>query len=102
MGGHLEFNESLEECVTREVAEETGIAINNIRFGAITNDIFTIEVRHYVTIFMLADYASGEVKLMEPDRCEKWAWFEWDKLPRPLFLPVQNLLKQNYNPFQSS
>ncbi|MBU0929712.1 MAG: NUDIX domain-containing protein, partial [Nanoarchaeota archaeon] len=26
-GGHLEFNESIEECAIREVMEETGIKI---------------------------------------------------------------------------
>jgi len=29
-GGHLEFNESLENCAKREVLEETGIEIKNI------------------------------------------------------------------------
>jgi 8-oxo-dGTP diphosphatase len=98
-GGHLEFNETWEECAIRETMEETGINIKNIRFGTATNDIFEKEDKHYITIIMLADYDSGEVKLMEPEKCEKWAWFEWskDKLPEPLFVPQQNLLKQNFN-----
>jgi len=98
-GGHLEYGESWEACSRRETMEETGIAIKNIRFGGVTNDIFENEQKHYITICMVADFASGEVKLMESDKCEKWEWFEWDKLPRPLFLPTQNLLKQNFNPF---
>ena len=35
---------------------------------------------------------------MEPEKCEKWEWFEWNNLPEPLFLPIQNLLKQKFNP----
>jgi len=97
-GGHLEFGESLEDCSIRETAEETGIKIKNIHFSTITNDIFKNEDKHYITIFMLADYDSGEVNLMEPEKCEKWAWFDWNKLPEPLFLPIQNLLKQDYHP----
>lgn len=99
-GGHLEFNESLENCAKREVLEETGIEIKNIRFGTITNDIFKDEGKHYITIFMLCEYDSGEVKVMEPEKCEKWHWFEWNNLPEPLFLPIQNLLKKDYNPLK--
>jgi 8-oxo-dGTP diphosphatase len=99
-GGHLEFNETPEHCAAREVMEETGIKIKNIRFGTITNDIFKKEKKHYITIHMLSDYASGKVKIKEPDKFEKIEWFEWNKLPKPLFVPLQNLLKQKYNPFR--
>jgi len=101
-GGHLEYQETWEECAARETVEEAGITIKNVRFGTTTNDIFTKEQKHYITIFMLSDYDSGEVKVMEPDKCERWEWFEWDKLPRPLFLPNQNLLKRKYNPFKEN
>ena len=101
-GGHLEFNESWEDCAIRETLEETGIKIKNIRFGTATNDIFEKENKHYMTAIMLADYDSGEVKIMEPEKCEEWGWFEWgkDTLPRPLFTTEQNLLKQNFDPFK--
>ena len=99
-GGHLESGESLEACAIREVKEETGIKIKNLQTGPFTNDIFKQEDKHYVTLFLLADYDSGNVKIMEPEKCEKWTWFEWNKLPKPLFLPIKNLLKQNFNPFK--
>lgn len=99
-GGHLEGGESFEECVRRETEEEVGISIKNVRFAAVTNDIFTEESKHYVTIFMVADFEDGEVTLKEPDKCEKWEWFEWNKLPEPLFLPNVNLVKQGFNPFE--
>ena len=98
-GGHLEYRETWEECAERETLEETGIKIKNIRFGTVTNDIFTKEDKHYITISMLADYQSGEPEVMEPDKCEQWDWFTWDNLPQPLFVPIQNLLKKGYNPF---
>lgn len=97
-GGHLEFNEEVEDCAVREVQEETGILIKNIRKATFTNDIFIKEGKHYVTVFLISDFDSGEVKIMEPDKCEKWEWFEWNKLPQPVFLPIQNLLKQKFKP----
>ena len=99
-GGHLEFNEKLEDCARRETLEEAGIQIKNIRMGRIfTNDIFEKEGKHYITVYMVCESDFGEVKAMEPDKCEGWEWFEWNKLPRPLFIPLQNLMKQKFNPF---
>jgi 8-oxo-dGTP diphosphatase len=94
-GGHLEFNESIEACAKREVLEETGIRINNLRYGPYTNDIFTDEDKHYVTLFVTADYDSGTPLVKEPHKCEKWAWFQWPPNVQPCFLPIENLLKLN-------
>lgn len=99
-GGHLEFKEELEECVKREVKEETSLNVANIHFDTITNDIFEEENKHYITIFMVCDYESGKLTTMEQDKCEEWKWFGWDNLPSPTFLPIQNLLKQKYSPFK--
>jgi len=99
-GGHLEFNEEIEDCARREVTEETGIQIKNLRMGTFTNDFFKKEGKHYVTLYVISEHDSGKPKIMEPERCKKWGWFEWDKLPKPLFIPVQNLLKQGYNSFK--
>ena len=97
-GGHLEMNETWEECAEREVFEETALIIRNIRFAGVTNDIFLSDHKHYITIFMLAEYENGTAKVNEPDRCDEWKWFDWDNLPEPLFLPVRNLLKTGFAP----
>lgn len=98
-GGHLEFGETLDMCAQRETLEEADIEIKNVKPTTFTNDIFPEEQKHYLTAFVTADYSSGEVKLMEPDKCEEWKWFDWDALPEPLFMPIRNLLKQGYSPF---
>lgn len=94
-GGHLEFGESLQECAEREVKEETGLVIGNIRQGPISEDLFPNENKHYITIIMMADYIDGEPQLLEPDKCTQWQWFAWDALPSPLFLTLINLAKNN-------
>ncbi len=96
-GGHLEFNETIENCAEREVYEETGLYIKNIRYGAYTNDIFTEEQKHYITLFVTAEYSHGDCKVKEPHKCEQWEWFPWNDLPKPRFLPLENLLKQGFN-----
>lgn len=96
-GGKLDHGESLEECVMREVLEETSLEVKNIKFGALTNDIFETG-KHYITIYMVSDYDKGLVRVMEPEKMSEWQWFEWNKMPKPLFLPIVNLLKQNFHP----
>ena len=98
-GGHLELHEEFEDCVTREVEEETGMSVTNIRFAGLTNDVFTKENKHYITVFMLCDWKTGEAQIKEPENCSGISWHEWQDLPQPLFLPIQNLLKQGYHPF---
>lgn len=95
-GGHLEFGETPIQTAVREVAEETGLTIRNCRFGAITNDIFKTENKHYITIWILSDYDSGEVKNMEPNKCLEQKWFTFENLPSPLFLPWEQLLKSEF------
>lgn len=98
-GGHLEFGETPEECAKRETFEETGLILDTFAKCGYTNDIFNKENKHYITLYMITDLKEGEPELKEPEKCEQWQWFEWFKLPKPLFVPIYNLLKDNFNPF---
>ncbi|MCO5592106.1 hypothetical protein L7F22_046101 [Adiantum nelumboides] len=99
-GGHLEFGETWEECAAREVLEETGLVIHNVRFAGVTNTIMLKERRpwHYVTIFMQGELLdpTQEPQNLEPDKCHGWEWVEWPSIPEPVFEPLQTLLKSNY------
>lgn len=95
-GGHLEFGETFEDTAKREVMEETGLKITNVRFGAVTNDYFGAEGKHYVTIWMLSNWQSGKEKIAEPDKLVKLEWRDFNDLPAPLFLPWEQLLKSQF------
>ena len=90
-GGHLEYMESFEECARREVREETGLEIYNIRFIRLLN--LQGYNKHYVDIGLMADWQSGEPELKEPEKCEGWDWYEMTNLPKPLFSPVPTYLE---------
>lgn len=95
-GGKLEFGESFEECARRETLEESGVAISEPQIITVTNDIFNEE--HFITIYMRADWASGEPQVLEPHKIAEWTWFDGDNLPEPLFFPFSNLLKTGFKP----
>src|SRR5262249_48016642 len=95
-GGHLEFSETPHGAAKRELMEETGLGVNQLMQGPYTNDIFERENKHYVTLYVLAKYEGGPPPVREPEKCKEWKCFPWDALPAPLFLPIQNLLKQGF------
>jgi 8-oxo-dGTP diphosphatase len=97
-GGHLEFGETVEECAKRETGEETGMEIRQVRHAAFTNDLFENHGKQYITLFVTAEWTSGEPENLEPEFCDGWDWFKWDQLPEPLFPPVRSLLDQGYRP----
>lgn len=94
-GGHLDYGETPIECAIRECKEETNVDINNARFKCITNDIFE-EGKHYITIWIEADYVSGEAKVNAEEELSEIGWYKWENLPKPLFLSLQNLLDGNF------
>lgn len=96
-GGHLDFGESPEDCAAREAKEEVGLDVTDIQFRCLTNDVFEETGKHYITIWMEGT-ASGEPFVGAEDEVDELGWFSWDALPQPLFLPLQNLVKENSYP----
>lgn len=76
VAGFLETGETLEECVRREVMEETGLEINNITY-------FGNQPWPYPSNLMvgfIADYVSGTIRLQDEELSEG-AFFTKDNLP---------------------
>ena len=90
-GGWLEYRESFDACAKREIREETGMEITNVRFMALTNNIFEDEDIHSLTIWLESDWVSGEPTILEPDKFIDQAWFTFKNLPSPLFMPWEPL-----------
>jgi 8-oxo-dGTP diphosphatase len=87
------YQDSFEECAMREVEEATGALIRTPDYLAVTNDIFEDEEQHFVTIFMYSDFPDDQqIKNLQPERITGWDWFDLNRLPDNLFLPLQNLI----------
>ncbi|MCF7865745.1 MAG: NUDIX domain-containing protein [Candidatus Pacebacteria bacterium] len=94
-GGHLEYAELANEGAIRELKEETGLVAKTMDFVNIANTILSaVDGSHYIHINFLVKAFDGEVKLMEPERCEGWDWFDMDDLPSNLFAPHKYLIEE--------
>ncbi len=76
LAGFVEPGESLEETVAREVKEEVGIEIKNIRYFGSQPWPFPDSLM----VGFTAEYASGEI-IPDPTEIEAAAWFHKSELP---------------------
>ncbi len=76
IAGYVEPGETLEECAQREVREEVGIQIKNIRYFGSQPWPFP----NSLMIGFTAEYAGGEITLEEKEIAEA-GWFAADSLP---------------------
>lgn len=77
LAGFVEPGESLEEAVVREVKEEVGVEIKNIKYFGSQPWPFP----HSLMVGFTATYASGEISLND-EEIEDAGWFTIDNLPR--------------------
>ncbi len=78
LAGFVETGETLEQAVEREVFEEVGIKIKNIRYFGSQPWAFPDSLM----LGFLADYESGTIALQEEEICDA-AWFDYDsELPQ--------------------
>ena len=39
-----------------------------------TNDVFVVDQKHYVTLYMETSRSEGQPRVVEPDKCDEWVW----------------------------
>ena len=76
LAGFVEPGESLEECVVREVAEEVGVTVTNLRYFGSQSWPFP----HSLMVAFTAEWVGGEIVRQESE-IEAAAWFPIDALP---------------------
>jgi len=76
VAGFVDNGESLEGAVAREVKEEVGVDVKDIRYVGSQNWPFPSQLM----VGFVATYAGGEIRV-DPDELEDARWFPGDALP---------------------
>lgn len=79
VAGFVDFGESLEECARREVREEAGVEVTNIRYLGSQCWPFPSQLM----AGFVADYAGGELRA-DPGEIEDVRWFSAGRMPDSL------------------
>jgi NAD+ diphosphatase len=77
LAGFVEAGESLEEAVTREIQEEVGLTVTDVRYFGSQPWPFP----HQLMIGFTARWAAGEIRV-DPQELADAAWFTRDSLPQ--------------------
>lgn len=96
-GGSVEFGDTMEQTIKREIKEELGVEIETLKHLSPVDHIIHDENQHWVTSAFLSKIVKGKPKIMEPEKCEKIDWFsftELEKMVSELSIPTRKYLPQ--------
>jgi len=94
--GHLDGGETALEGCAREIKEEIGIDIK-------PKDMEVVHVMHRkstderIDFFMIAKKIQGEIKNLEPEKCDDLRWFLLNELPDNMIDYMRVALKHYLN-----
>ena len=87
IGGKFEDGESPEECIIREVKEETGLTLNTYKLRCIVTYVSTNWETEYMYVFTSNDFSGeliecdeGDLQWIQKDRVTELNTWEGDKI----------------------
>jgi 8-oxo-dGTP diphosphatase len=85
-GGAIEFGESIDEAVRREIQEELCIEPIDIQFLTVYDAFRELGgvKTHWIAVMHAVQVDPTKVKIGEPDKIDELGWFKSTELPSPL------------------
>jgi len=85
-GGSMEFGETFEEAVKREIFEEYCVEVSDLKFVTVRNVLRNNNgtPTHWVAVLFAAEVDPTKVKIGDPEKMDELGWFNPDNLPEPL------------------
>jgi len=94
VAGHLDGGEPVKSAMIREAKEEIGIDI-------LDRDLEVVQVMHRLSdderidFFLRASTWAGEIKNMEPHKCDDLTWYPIDDLPHNIIPYVRRAINNS-------
>lgn len=92
-GGSVEFNETIEDAIKREVQEEISVKINIVKLLGVTNHIIENEGLHWLAPTFLTKIIEGEPLNAEPQKHSELKWFPINNLPKNITITTKKALE---------
>jgi 8-oxo-dGTP diphosphatase len=93
-GGYLSWDETVEECAAREVKEETGYIIKDLKFLKINSNP-NREERQNIVLFFKANIKEKKDPI-DLDEVIKIKWFSLDELPNDIVFGHDKIIKEHF------
>lgn len=93
-GGQVDYGETLEASVRREVLEEVGLNVVEASQLTTNDHIIPANNQHWVTTTFLVTVDDWtKARLFEPEKNDRVEWFALDSLPTPLTIAAERFMK---------
>jgi ADP-ribose pyrophosphatase YjhB (NUDIX family) len=90
--GALEFGETFEAAVSREVTEEYTAEPNEVTMLGVRNVVLADPPSHWVAVVFAVRIDPDAVRIGEPHKFDELGWFRPDALPAPLHSQLEPTL----------
>lgn len=91
-GGAIEFGETIQAGLEREVQEELGIKIEVGEMLQLANHILPDEHQHWIAPTFICTVISGTPQVCEPGKCDRIEWFTLEEAAQ---LPLSKVTQQD-------
>lgn len=95
-GGGVDGNESITQAIIREANEELGIKLKpeNLKVvHALHINRIDQPGNEYIHFFVETNKWEGDLKIMEPNKCDNINWFSIDTLPENIMPSVKHVIE---------
>ena len=96
--GHIDMGETFTQCCIRESKEEIGADLKpeDLKIAHLMHRFSGAEwgeLGYRIDVFFTAEKWDGEIKNMEPEKCDDLSWFDFDNLPENIIPYVRRALE---------